>query len=723
MQLSWFKKEEGSTSLTVVLGIMLSLVLLASSVQWYWTNSSSSDIQTVADIGVLAAADVSAKSVMVIQALDAMLLSANLFGLVLHAVTVIAGLLAAFGGPVIGPAAATFAQRATQFNQNFVKKRKRFAQDAYRLAARVNDATPYLAAVQAHRVARENSGTLKGFNNSDYYALAIPFPVKGQVELTGFPENEQQLAREVTMAGEENSKSAKIIKELEDEIEAAIDECYRLDVFLPSGTSRAHWDPLTAFDDFIRGWSELSNQSAPTKTTLSSLSGSAAHDSSLQQSYREDYRDITGSLDSQLKSSLNASKASKGANVSDIHARPLLNAQRQQRIYLVIHEQGERKAYHQKADCFGLSNAGELQSYTLAYVMGDFDHPPCLLCKPMHWQAVEAWEQQLVEYAQSWNREAAALRRWYAAEQKIKEEEELVQERTESIFETLIEEAKGFIVGGRLSYTPAGARGYVCIVINSAERELPAFTLPALTGSDEVKLGRQIAIAGARLMPSESESTIPSLLNESHESASAGSATGGGFSELTQVLVSDDGSGGEGEASVSGTLGAVGRFALGIWGSCLALYTKGADDLERFALGLPFGLDSLMVQALDFFFDTAQMAAPDLRRPVPVLVNTADIGDVNAGGFEAGYVKSITAAKDVMELSGGLSAQDFRESLSAMLDELNDDVGRHIDEMMKVQILGVSIPLPFSQTLKDMASTGFAVIRSKKDEIFAALSV
>jgi len=722
MQLSWFKKEDGSTSLTVVLGIMLSIVLLASSVQWYWTNSTSSDIQTIADIGALAAADVSAKSVMMVQALDAMLLSANLFGLVLHTVIVVAGLLAAFGGPVIGPAAATFAQRAADFNQNFTRKRRRFAQDAYRFAVHINDATPYLAAVQAHRVARENSGHLQGFNSSDYYALAIPFPVKGQVELTGFPENDYQLAEEVSAVGEANTKSVKTIQELEDEIEAAIDECYRLDVFLPPGTSRAYWDPLTAFDDFIRGWSELASQDVPARTTLSALSGSASHNSSLQQSYREYYRELSRTLDSQLRSSLNSSKASRGANVMDIHARSLLDSQRQQRIYLVIHEQGERKAYHQRSDCFGLSNVGELRSYTLAYVIGDFDHPPCLICAPPHWQAVEIWEEQLAEYAQSWNREASALRRWYAAEQKAKEEEELVQERTASIFETLMEEAKGFIVGGRLSYTPAGARGYLCIVINSSERELPTFTMPALTGSGDVKLGRQIAMAGARLMPSESESTIPNLLSESHASASTGTASGG-FSELTQVLVSDDGPGGGDGSGNSGGLGAVGRFALGIWGSCLALYAKGADGLERFALGLPFGLDSLMLQTLDFFFDTAQMAAPDLRRPVPTLVDTSDIGDLSAGGFEAGYVRSIAAAKDVMEVGGGLSPEAFRESLSAMLDELNDDVDRRVEEMMRVQILGVSVPLPFSQALKDMASTGFAVIRSKKSEVFAALSL
>ncbi|MCL2403854.1 MAG: hypothetical protein FWC86_06485, partial [Coriobacteriia bacterium] len=572
MTLRWFKNEEGSTSLTVVLGIMLSMVLLASSVQWYWTNSSSSDIQTVADVAALSAADVTAKSVMLVQALDALLLSANLFGLVLHAVTIVAGLLTVLSAPAGGAGAAAFFERSLQFNKDYSEKRRRFAQEAYSFASRISDATPYLAMAQAYQVAQENSRHLEAFNGTGYTAIAIPFPAKGEVQLTGFPESENQLLEEVSTASEKNRESAHRVKQLEDEAEAAIDECFRLDIYLPVGTTRPFWNPLSAIDDFGRGWSELKAESAPSKTGLIPITDAGSNRDILQERYHQDYRSLADSLDSNLRTTLNIARDSKAANVQDMSVSALLSSARQERIYLVVHEPGERKAYHKQSNCFGLSNAGEIRGHTLSYVMGDTNHPPCLLCSPTHWQALEAWEQRLTDYVAAWNLEAAALRRWYAAEQELLVEQDAIQERTESALKRLMEEAQSYLLGGRLTYTPAGARGYLCIVISTQERELPDFTLPALTDSGDVVLGRQIAMAGARLMPSESESTIPDLLSSSHDLAEKG--TEEGFAGLMRNLVSDEGlgdSGGNASSSgnnngASGGDGGIAGFLLRIWG-------------------------------------------------------------------------------------------------------------------------------------------------------------
>ena len=712
MKISWFVNEEGSTSLTMVLGIVLSAVLLASSAQWYWTNSSSSDIQAVADISALAAADVTAKSVMLIQALDAMLLSANLFGLVLHAVTVVAGLLVVLTAPAGGAGAMQFFERALDFNKRFCDKRKKFATEAHRFAEAVSEATPYLAMTHAYQVAHENSQHLKDFNGTSYVAVAIPFPARGKVELTGFADSEDRLLKEVSEVGEENRDSAHEIKRLEDEVEAAIDQCFALDVFLPAGTQRPYWDPLNAADDFGRGWSQLRDKQAPAQNGLAPITDNDGNRAELQQRYREDYKRIADSLDPDIRTVFTRVKSSGGADVSDLSVNTLLSPEHQRRIYVVKHEPGERKAYHQQSNCFGLSNAGQLETHNLNYVLGDTDHPPCLICKPLHWQAVQAWEKQLEEFVQAWNKEAAALRRWYTAQQALEIERGAVQERTTSVLEDLIGEAQSFLMGGRLSYTPAGARGYLCVVVSTQERELPDFTLPALTDSGDVVLGRQIAFAGARLMPSDSESTIPSLLSESRELAETDAV--GGFAGLTKELVGDSGKGVGGISAVTG-------FALGIWGSCLELYTKGSAGLEKLVSGLPLGLDTIAVKAMRTFFEEAQISAPDLRKPIPTLVNTADIGDVSVGGFEAQMVKAIATAKEGLEKSGGASLVGLRENLSEMIDELNEDVNSRIDELMKIQVLGVSIPLPFSDVLKDMAAQVFTVIRSKEEEIFAWL--
>jgi len=713
MKLSWFKKEEGSTSLTMVLGIVLSAVLLASSVQWYWTNSTSSDIQTVADLGALAAADVSAKSVMLVQTLDAMLLTANLFGLAIHAVTVVAGLLVVLTAPVGGAGALPFFERIVEFNYRYSEKRRDFAKQAYQLANAVSEATPYLAMTQSYHVAAENSSLLSDFNGTSYVAIAIPFPMRGEVELSNFSDSEDQLLEEVTTAGEANTESAHEIKRLEDEIEAAIDECFRLNIFKPAGTTRPHWNPLRAIDDFTRGWSELQVRSAPPISNPVPIDNTQQNRDRLQERYRQDYRRIGQALDSEVRAILNMAAQTEAADVGDIGVRDLLAPEREQRIYVLDHTAGERRAYHSDPNCFGLAGStAELRTRTLDYVVGDNDHPPCVLCAPPHWQALRIWEQQLEEYARAWNQEAAALRWWYQAKEQIQVEQDQVRERTQSALDRLIGEAQSFLLGGRLSYTPAGARGYICVVMSTGERELPAFTLPALTDSSDVVLGRQVAMAGARLMPSEVESTIPNLLSESRDLAeSSGQAEG--FAGVTRALMGGD----------DGFVGPVLNFALRIWGTCLALHEQGSAQLESLVAGLPFGLDSVMNRALRTFFEQAQISAPDLRRPQPTLVNTADVGSINAPGFEGKFVQAITAAKDGLEKSGEASIASMREAISAMISELDAEANRRIDEMLRIQVLGVSIPLPFSQTIQNLVSTAFEAARSKEQELFASLGM
>ncbi|MCL2679978.1 MAG: hypothetical protein FWF11_00650 [Coriobacteriia bacterium] len=712
MKLSWFLNERGSTSLTVVLGVVLSVVLLASSVQWYWTNSTSSDIQAVADLGALAAADVSAKSVMVVQTLDAMLLTANLFGLVIHAVTVVSGLLVVLTAPVGGAGATPFFERIVDFNRRYCEKRRDFARHAYQLADAVNQATPYLAIAQSYHLASENSKLLSDFNGTSYVAIAIPFPARGEVQLTGFSPAEQQILEEVTATSEANTDSAHEIKRLEGDVEAAIDECFRRNTFKPAGVTRPHYNPLRGIDDFSRGWTNLRAQAPPSISGPAPIDNTSQNRDRLQERYRSDYQRIGQLLDQEVRATLNTAAQTEAASVSDLNAHDLLAQQRQQRIYLVDHAPGVRRAYHTRTNCFGLAgSSAEIKARTLDYVMGDLDHPPCLLCAPPHWRALQMWEQQLAEYVQSWNQQAAALRWWYQAQDSIQVEQDRVRSRTRESLDKLREEASSFLQGGRLSYTPAGARGYLCIVMSTSERELPAFTLPALTDSADRALGRQIAMAGARLMPSATESTIPHLLSQSRDMAES-SAASEGFAGVTRALMGADEAG-----SSTAVLG----FALQIWGTCLALHDRGTAQLEQLVSGLPFGLDTVMQRSLRTFFETAQITAPDLRKPQPTLVNTADIGDRNAAGFEGGFVRSVAAAKDVLERSGGASIAGIREAVSGMINDLDDQASRRIEQMLNVQVLGVTIPLPFSQQVQNMVSTAFAAVRSKEQELFAAL--
>jgi outer membrane murein-binding lipoprotein Lpp len=373
MRLRWFKSEEGSTSLTVVLAVVLALALLAACVQWYWTNSSSSDIQTLADLGALAAADVSAKTTMLVQALDALLLTANLFGLLLHCVVVVAGVLTVVSSPVGGAGAATFFEKALEFDRQFCERRRNFAQDVYRFACVLNEATPYLAMAQAYRIVNENTACLQNFNGVRYMAVALPLPFKGEVELTGYPDGEEELLEEVGEAHDANEASAQKIVRLEKEVERGLDECFRLDIYKPAGTQRAYWDPASALSDFKRGFAEMVRQTPAAPTTPVPIENTAQNRARLATRFGEEYRRLGQSWQGQVEAHIGSAPAgSERIEARDMNAETWLAPARAAHVLLLEHTAGERKAYHCDAKCFGLAGAKVgVRTVTLGEVLGD----------------------------------------------------------------------------------------------------------------------------------------------------------------------------------------------------------------------------------------------------------------------------------------------------------------------------------------------------------------
>jgi hypothetical protein len=239
---------------------------------------------------------------------------------------------------------------------------------------------------------------------------------------------------------------------------------------------------------------------------------------------------------------------------------------RSSQVWLLEHAAGERRAYHDDPKCFGLAGAkSTLEATSLDAVLGESDHPPCVLCAPPHWRALEKWERQLGSFVEEWNAEAAALRAYQRSKDELEAEQVALRKNTSTALDSIVKEAGGFLSGGRLKYTPSGARGFLCIVATTNERALPAFTLPALTASGQVRLGRQVALAGARLMPSATESTIPDLLQDAQSGAQGAS---GGLAGVTKKIAGLEGAGS----------GAAPHFVLGLWGTCLSLYTKGGKS-------------------------------------------------------------------------------------------------------------------------------------------------
>ncbi|MDR1775465.1 MAG: hypothetical protein LBS17_03285 [Actinomycetes bacterium] len=684
MTIRWFKDERGSTSLAVVLAIVLVVALLACCLQWYWTASSSADIQTVADLAVLSAADTTAKGVMFVQVLDALLLTANLFGLLLHVVVMVAGVATVLGGPALSAAAGTFFEQAADFDRQYCERRKQFAQDAYKLAQVVCDASPVAAVASGVQNAAENRDALQTFSGADYTAVVIPFPLKGEITLSGYPDADQDMADLAQSTGEKNEQDAADVKRLREKADDALDAAYKLDIYKPAGTQRAYWDPASAFGDFRRGFDSDYGTCPAAPATPRPIEDNAATRAALAADYRDTWNDIHRDVRAAvIRTIATPAAGSAQLDARDISATEPLAPYASHTVLLLDHAAGARKAYHSRSDCQGLANAShDLGRIRLDALTGDDKHPPCAICTPPHTSALADWQRDLTRFARAWNAEAAALRAWQTARDRADAAAGRVRDRTQAATKQLADSAKSLLLGGRLRYTPAGARGFLCVATTTNTRHLPAFTLPALTAATDAQLGQQLTLSAARLMPAKDRQTIPDYLDRT-ANPTGSSATPANSGQLSGAIprLLDTG------------IGVTDTVAVKLWGTCLKLNTRGQAGATDLLNRLPLGLDKTCTGALDKITATAEITAPDLRMPMPTLVDTSQIGDATAPGIEGRVVSAIASGKD--------AARKLAQIRDSDLHDLLQHLGEYVPASppaagtaRKGSLLGAEITLP-----------------------------
>ena len=679
-RIAWFKDERGSTSLAVVLAIMLSLVLVAGSLQWYWTNSSSEDIQMLADSGALAAADMQSKIMQVVQLLDALLLTANLFGLLLHCVVVVAGVVTV----VTDGAGSEFFSKALELDKNYCTKRKQFARDVYKLAQGINDAAPYLVMARSAAAVQESATSVTSFSGGSYAGFAVPFPFEGQIELTGFPVDEDQMLDKVGQAHDANEQAATEARAAQKDADDARAECFRLDVYKAPGTSELSWDPAYAYEDFKRGAREMISADVPAPPALAPIDDNSNTRAALQSNYEESYRAVQQRLQTSVPATIGtAHPDSDEYPATDLSLETLLKPWLDEPVYVLATPAGQRRAYHRQTDCFGLAGTeGTPQQVRLETLIGASEHPPCTICAPTDQRALQLWERSLQPFTEQWNAEAAALRRYQKAREQLSEKETTIKKTSASVLGEVTSEARSYLLGGRLRYHASGARGFICVVVCPRERRLPAFTMAPLTNAQGSRLAPQIALAGAKLIPSESRKTLPSLLGRSSEAST-------GLGGSTRALLGTDDPGGG---------GSVITFMLSLWGSCLDVYARGADSLGDQLSGLPFGLDQVMGPAFDKLLSAAQASPPDLRYPQPVQVDTGAVGSPDAVGFEGTFIRALRAAKNGYATLGSSELLGLIEDLAGGVGTLPD--AGDLAATLGSRVLGADLGLPFADEIK-----------------------
>ena len=163
----FFKDEDGFTTISVVVSLLLTLALIFSTAQIYRITSASADIQNVADASAQSAENQVAEFMILVRVADSVILSLSLAGVVTSALGVVA---------LCTPVTASMADVLLEAAEKIFDSRNKFADKSSEALNQMQLALPFLASVKAYEVAKSNNG---GTFNANYLSIALLMPGEG----------------------------------------------------------------------------------------------------------------------------------------------------------------------------------------------------------------------------------------------------------------------------------------------------------------------------------------------------------------------------------------------------------------------------------------------------------------------------------------------------------------------------------------------------------------
>lgn len=162
-----FKKDDGFTTLSVVVSLLLTLSLIFSTAQVYRISSASADIQNVADSCSQASENQVAEFMILVRLSDSVVLSLSLGGIICAGLGTVA---------MCTPVTAGASEFLLEASKKMFDARDSFANKSAKTLNEIQKALPFLASVKAFQVAKANNG---GTFNANYISLALLMPGEG----------------------------------------------------------------------------------------------------------------------------------------------------------------------------------------------------------------------------------------------------------------------------------------------------------------------------------------------------------------------------------------------------------------------------------------------------------------------------------------------------------------------------------------------------------------
>lgn len=685
--LSKFKNESGSTTLTVVLSIAVAICLLSASLQWYWANSSAADIQLAADLGALSYLDIVSRTTLVIQIIDTTILTANLMGLVLHGLVVVSGIAAAAQAPLGGGIGASLLSKIIEVDKNYVQRRKQFVNYLYSAAQALNSITPFIAFGYARNLIDENNALRTNFNNAQYGVIPLAMPAVGTVERSSGFSQEGEVLDAVTIAHNKNEAQAQKIKDLEEKLEAVKRQCFDLDIYKQVARYTTSWRVEEVAKDFKQELSRIRTAMTDATNTLDPIDASSLPAKKrLDDAFKRDEESVAQKV---MQNMTDAFGTGAPGDTSQVMPDTIFGEFERQSVHLVEHVQGERKAYHRDPACSGLYNAqNPVRETTLASVITDADHPPCSLCLPLNWQAVQDWRSPMAPLMDAWNKEVVALQEYAQLNDKLEAEKSKLQSDSADAFNELLAHAREILAADRIRYLPPGRRGVICLAYSTGKQTPPPFALATLTHTTNEKPDTQIALAGARLKPTVNAGHIRDIIRgqRSFYNASNTSFGTGVFRFLDQ------------NAGLYSQLSA-------LWISVTEFFISGSQATDTVFDRLPWGVGEIAGQFMRRVTAMAGVSKPDLNYYRPFLVNTAQVGSLDGGGAESALVSQIQSAKKLFNSGARISESSLGSAIRATFASLEGFTFSTVYSKMHYTVFDGYFKAPFRRSLVLLAES------------------
>lgn len=663
----FFEDDGGFTTVGMVLAMLLTLSLLFSTAQVYRIQTSSAQVQNVADVSALAAQNTVAEFYVVAAVCDAIVLSFTIAGVAVTGV----GLVALCVPPLSGLGA-----NLTQAGRTVFESRDAFVEKATKGLDSLQRAIPFLSAASALGVMRANSDGLESY--AGYVVLApsegeeISFDgVRGAQEaLDGVSESEEEIAR-ASAAAEEAAEEALREKAAGYEADCGGYPGYCMyerasSLAGLSGTSNPYYGSVDAWS-FSVGLERARAYYAARAASEVPQGGSVAEQarSALRSRF---YRFACEELG---KARIVETDAVFDVSLPLLPCTPeevASTALQTEEAYPVTSSDGV-PCMHAWPGCPGA--AGATRTGSIAELSeGGFE--VCGLCgfEASSMGRVAAASTSIDNgFEHHWRRFKEAAE----AYERARDVSDPLKEQVRSMVEESLDgfsEVLASVASERIEVSPPGRLGVVAIVADVSRTPADAgFESGFVSGGGS--LGTRVAVSASVLVEQgaeEGENVLSSLLD-----------------------------------GVEGRLGPApavegASIVLGLWSAALDAYTQGfaavESGLESVLSSLPLscasGLGSWASDALVSFVESAGLQPAELGAPKPVVVNTAHVASADDSPFSQAYSQAQREAVSEPGSSAGSLPSAFA-GLDASLVEGKGSLGTSF-EIARVELFGSGGP-------------------------------